>query len=57
MVPRAQAFGMHVIAWSRSLTPEKAADLGLDCKEFPEQVARLADVISVHVALCRRRAA
>ncbi len=51
MIPRARAFGMDVVAWSRSLTPEKAASLGLDYKEFPEQVARLADVVSVHVAL------
>src|SRR5580765_1879753 len=28
MIPRATAFGMPVIAWSRSLTPERAAAIG-----------------------------
>ncbi|HVG37663.1 MAG TPA: 3-phosphoglycerate dehydrogenase family protein [Pyrinomonadaceae bacterium] len=51
MVPRARAFGMSVVAWSRSLTPEKADELGVEFREFPEQVARSSDVVSVHVAL------
>lgn len=51
MIPRAQAFGMPVIAWSRSLTPERAADLGVEYTESPADVAREADVVSVHVAL------
>lgn len=51
MIPRAQAFGMRVIAWSRSLTPERAAELGVECKASPVDVARDADVVSVHVAL------
>ena len=51
MIPRAQAFGMPVIAWSRSLTPERAAGLGAEYKESPADVAREADVVSVHVAL------
>src|SRR6266550_6773313 len=51
MIPRAQAFGMRVIAWSRSLTPERAADLGVDQKETPQEVARSADIVSVHLAL------
>lgn len=51
MIPRAQAFGMRVIAWSRSLTPERAAELGIEFKESPAAVARDADVVSVHVAL------
>src|SRR3712207_4906861 len=28
MIPRAQAFGMPVVAWSRSLTPERAEEIG-----------------------------
>jgi D-3-phosphoglycerate dehydrogenase len=48
---RARAFGMPVIAWSRSLTPEKAAALGLEAKPDILEVARNADVVSVHVAL------
>jgi D-3-phosphoglycerate dehydrogenase len=51
MIPRAAAFGMRVIAWSRSLTPERAAELGVEYKESPADVAREADIVSVHVAL------
>jgi len=51
MVPRARAFGMPVVAWSRSLTPEKAAALGIERLDSPIEVARRADVVSVHVAL------
>jgi D-3-phosphoglycerate dehydrogenase len=51
MIPRAKAFGMPVIAWSRSLTPEKSETLGVECKETPLAVARAADIVSVHVAL------
>jgi len=51
MIPRARAFGMPVIAWSRSLTPERAADLGVEYQATPAEVAREADVVSVHVAL------
>src|SRR5215467_425783 len=29
MIPRARAFGMPVVAWSRSLTPKKADQLGV----------------------------
>ena len=51
MIPRAQAFGMPVIAWSRSLTAERAAHLGVEFKESPKEVATAADVVSVHLAL------
>lgn len=51
MIPRARAFGMPVIAWSRSLTNEKAERLGVERKETPLDVARAADVVSVHLAL------
>jgi len=51
MIPRAKAFGMPVVAWSRSLTPEKAESLGVERKDSPLDVARSADVVSVHVAL------
>ncbi len=51
MIPRAQAFGMPVIAWSRSLTPERAAELGVEFKSTPAEVARAADVVSAHMAL------
>ncbi|HEV3467929.1 MAG TPA: 3-phosphoglycerate dehydrogenase family protein [Pyrinomonadaceae bacterium] len=51
MVARARAFGMNVIAWSRSLTEEAAAALGVGRRASPKEVAREADIVSVHVAL------
>src|SRR5918912_903828 len=51
MIPRARAFGMKVIAWSRSLTPERATELGVERLATPQEVARVADVVSVHLAL------
>ena len=51
MIPRARAFGMPVIAWSRSLTPDAAAARGIEFKATPGDVARAADIISVHLAL------
>ena len=51
MIARAQAFGMPVIAWSRSLTPLRAAELGITHMESPKEVAAAADVVSVHLAL------
>jgi D-3-phosphoglycerate dehydrogenase len=51
MIPRARAFGMPVIAWSRSLTTEKADALGVERMETPHDIARAADVVSLHVAL------
>ena len=51
MIPRARAFGMPVVAWSRSLTPERAAMLGVEYKTTPQEVARAADIVSVHLAL------
>ena len=51
MIPRARAFGMPVVAWSRSLTLERAAVLGVELKESPNAVAAAADIVSVHLAL------
>ncbi|HEX8845011.1 MAG TPA: NAD(P)-dependent oxidoreductase, partial [Pyrinomonadaceae bacterium] len=51
MIPRAHAFGMNVVAWSRSLTTERAAELGIERLDTPQAVARVADVVSVHLAL------
>ncbi len=53
MIPRARAFGMPVIAWSRSLSPEKAEALGIERKETALEVAAAADVVSVHLALTK----
>ena len=51
MVPRAAAFGMDVVTWSRSLTPERAGQLGVAMKQSADEVAAESDVVSVHVAL------
>jgi D-3-phosphoglycerate dehydrogenase / 2-oxoglutarate reductase len=51
MIPRAKAFGMHVIAYSRWMTPDVAAALGIGRAGSPEELARQADVVSVHVSL------
>lgn len=51
MIPRARAFGMPIIAWSRSLTEERAEALGIESKVTPQEVARNADIVSVHLAL------
>src|SRR5919206_2916750 len=51
VITRARAFGMRVVAWSRSLDEERAAVLGVERLEDPLDVARESDVVSVHVAL------
>lgn len=50
VVRRARGFGMDVVAWSRSLTPERADKLGVRHAATPLEVARKSDVVSVHVA-------
>ena len=47
---RARAFGMRVIAWSRSLTHEEADHLGIIYAQTPLEVARKADAVSINVA-------
>lgn len=51
VVTRARAFGLNVIAWSRSLTDEAAAELGVERRAELLDVARDSDIVSVHVAL------
>lgn len=47
---RGQAFGMHVVAWSRSLTETKSDALGLGYCSSIINLAKMSDVISVSVA-------
>lgn len=47
---RALGLEMRVVAWSRSLTPEKAEELGLACARSLNELATCADAVSVHVA-------
>jgi D-3-phosphoglycerate dehydrogenase len=51
MIPRAKAFGMPVVAWSRNLSAERAEALGIERADSPREVAELADIVSVHLAL------
>ena len=51
VLARARAFGMPVVAWSRSLTHDRAMALGVRAKASPAEVAAVCDVLSVHVAL------
>src|SRR5215207_9126199 len=51
VITRARAFGLRVVAWSRSLSEEKAVVLGVERLGSPADVARESDVVSVHLAL------
>jgi D-3-phosphoglycerate dehydrogenase len=50
LVRRARGFDVRIIAWSRSLTDEEAGSLGISRKASPMDVAREADIVSIHVA-------
>ena len=47
MIPRARAFGMPVVAWSRSLTRERAAELGVEL--MPRRRLLLLPTLSVFI--------
>jgi D-3-phosphoglycerate dehydrogenase len=51
LIRRAKAFGVSVVAWSRSLDGEKAAAMGAAYAPSPEAAAAGADIVSVHLAL------
>jgi phosphoglycerate dehydrogenase-like enzyme len=46
----ASAFGMEILAWSRHLTPERAAQHGAQRAELDDLLGR-ADIVSVHLTL------
>jgi D-3-phosphoglycerate dehydrogenase / 2-oxoglutarate reductase len=50
---RAQGLDMKVIAWSRSLTTERAAALGIGACTTPLEVAERADAVTVHLAAAK----
>ena len=50
VINRALSFGMRVIAWSRSLTPEKATELGVVRASDLQELFSLSDIVSVHLA-------
>jgi len=47
---RAQGLEMNVVAWSRSLTPERAEELGIGYCESAIQLAEQADAVTIHLA-------
>ena len=53
VVHRARAFGMEVLAWSRSLDAYGAARLGVTRADTLEELARGSDAVSVHLALTK----
>jgi D-3-phosphoglycerate dehydrogenase len=53
VVSRARAFGMEVVAWSRSLDVYAAARLGVTRAESLEELARASDAVTVHLALTK----
>ncbi len=51
VIKRAQAFGMKVVAWSRSLNEEMADELEIIRAKNIEEVASKSDILSIHLAL------
>jgi D-3-phosphoglycerate dehydrogenase / 2-oxoglutarate reductase len=51
VIRRARAFGMKVVAWSRSLSDERAAELGVERMRTVSELCGRADAVSLHVAL------
>jgi len=51
VISRARAFGLRVVAWSRSLTPELAGALGAEHRTDLDDIFREGDIVTVHVAL------
>jgi D-3-phosphoglycerate dehydrogenase len=49
MIKLAKGFEMNIAAWSRSLTEENAAKLGIGYCADAKEVARQADAVSVHL--------
>ena len=47
---RSRAFGMRVLAWSRTFTHEEAERLGIAYAHAPLEVARLSDIVTINVA-------
>lgn len=50
----AKAFGMEVVGWGRSLTPQMAADAGIVYAATPEAAVGEADFISVNISLSEK---
>jgi len=53
VVTRAQAFGMNVVAWSRSLDDDRAERLGVLRADSIHALAAASDAVTVHCALTK----
>jgi D-3-phosphoglycerate dehydrogenase len=51
---RARALGLNVLAWSRSLTVARAAELGVGWVGSIEELASRSHILSLHLALVER---
>jgi D-3-phosphoglycerate dehydrogenase len=51
VLARALSFGLVAHAWSRSLTPQKAQELGVGFASSLEQLAARADILTLHLPL------
>ena len=54
MVPVARALGMDVVAWSRHLTDERCAELGVTRAATKEELLAAADVLGVFLVFSER---
>src|SRR6478609_2044242 len=45
---RARDFGLHVVAWSRTLTPSRATELGVGYAATLEELASRCHILSLH---------
>tara|TARA_B100000959_G_scaffold265185_1_gene306438 strand:- start:1431 stop:2681 length:1251 start_codon:yes stop_codon:yes gene_type:complete len=50
VISRGKAFGMNIVGWSRSLTDEVAVELGINRCDTLLNLAKMSDVVTVHVA-------
>jgi D-3-phosphoglycerate dehydrogenase len=51
VIKRAKAFDMRVLAWSRNLTDQEAAELGASRASTVDELVANSDIVSLHVAL------
>jgi D-3-phosphoglycerate dehydrogenase len=54
LATRVRALGLHPLAWSRSLSPSRAEELGVGRCNNLEELASKSDILTVHLALTDR---
>jgi D-3-phosphoglycerate dehydrogenase / 2-oxoglutarate reductase len=52
-IDRLRGFGVKILAWSRSLTPQRAEQLGVEFRPNVLDLAKECDVVSLHLALSK----